>query len=131
MASLRFECERDRILEIVLHAPGRLDAAHRAVPPATPRSCGAAVRPRGGSSSALRWTKDSLNSWLRMAGPTVDTSLALEFLGFSGPDAKESVDAAGQEAGRLHRSRPAVAAGRAGTFTWWTSLDDRMLGQLV
>ncbi len=42
-----------------------------------------------GSQSAIRWTKYSLNNWLRMAGPTFDTSLALEMLGFSGPDVRE------------------------------------------
>ncbi|MFI9627448.1 enoyl-CoA hydratase/isomerase family protein [Streptomyces sp. NPDC052042] len=42
-----------------------------------------------GSKTALRWTKYSLNNWLRMAGPTFDTSLALEFLGFNGPDVRE------------------------------------------
>ena len=42
-----------------------------------------------GSPSALRWTKYSLNNWLRMAGPSFDASLALEFMGFSGPDVKE------------------------------------------
>src|SRR4051812_24528440 len=45
----------------------------------------------GGAQSALRWTKYSLNNWLRMAGPAVDASLALEILGFSGPEAKEGV----------------------------------------
>jgi enoyl-CoA hydratase len=44
-----------------------------------------------GSQSALRWTKYSLNNWLRMAGPTFDTSLALEMLGFSGPDVHEGI----------------------------------------
>lgn len=44
-----------------------------------------------GSQSALRWTKYSLNNWLRAAGPTFDTSLALEMLGFSGPDVREGV----------------------------------------
>ena len=39
-----------------------------------------------GAQSALRWTKYSLNNWLRMAGPTFDASLALEFLGFAGPE---------------------------------------------
>lgn len=48
---------------------------------------------KAGSRSALRWTKYSLNNWLRLAGPTFDASLALEFLGFTGPDAKEGVDA--------------------------------------
>jgi len=44
-----------------------------------------------GAQSALRWTKWSLNNWLRMAGPTFDTSLALEFLGFTGPDVREGI----------------------------------------
>lgn len=44
-----------------------------------------------GSQTAIRWTKYSLNNWLRMAGPTFDTSLALEFMGFSGPDVREGV----------------------------------------
>ncbi|WP_018467554.1 enoyl-CoA hydratase/isomerase family protein [Calidithermus timidus] len=44
-----------------------------------------------GSPTALRWSKYALNNWLRLAGPTFDTSLALEFLGFMGPDAKEGL----------------------------------------
>lgn len=39
--------------------------------------------------AAVRWTKTSLNNWLRLAGPTFDASLAMEFMGFSGPEAKE------------------------------------------
>lgn len=50
-----------------------------------------ARRLAAGSPTALRWTKYALNNWLRMAGPTFDTSLALEFLGFTGPDAREGV----------------------------------------
>ncbi len=41
--------------------------------------------------SAIRWTKYSLNNWLRQAGPTFDASLALEFLGFTGPEAGEGL----------------------------------------
>jgi enoyl-CoA hydratase len=44
-----------------------------------------------GSQSAIRWTKYSLNNWLRQAGPVFDTSLALEFMGFSGPDVREGI----------------------------------------
>ena len=44
-----------------------------------------------GAQTALRWTKYSLNNWLRMAGPAFDASLALECLGFTGPEAKEGV----------------------------------------
>jgi enoyl-CoA hydratase len=44
-----------------------------------------------GSQTAIRWTKYALNTWLRLAGPTFDSSLALEFLGFSGPDVQEGI----------------------------------------
>jgi enoyl-CoA hydratase len=44
-----------------------------------------------GSQSAIRWTKYALNNWLRMMGPTFDASLAVEFMGFSGPDVREGV----------------------------------------
>ncbi|WP_414475638.1 enoyl-CoA hydratase/isomerase family protein [Microvirga sp. M2] len=44
-----------------------------------------------GSPTAIRWTKYALNNWLRMAGPTFDTSLALEFMGFKGPDVQEGL----------------------------------------
>jgi enoyl-CoA hydratase len=43
------------------------------------------------SPSAVRWTKYALNNWLRLAGPTFDTSLALEFMGFAGPDVREGI----------------------------------------
>ena len=52
-----------------------------------------ALRLARGSQTALRWTKHSLNNWLRMAGPTFDASLALEMLGFTGPDLREGVAA--------------------------------------
>src|SRR5215469_13359658 len=42
-----------------------------------------------GPQQALRWTKRALNNWLRMAGPSFDTSLALEMLGFFSADVKE------------------------------------------
>jgi enoyl-CoA hydratase len=60
---------------------------------ANERALEVARKLKAGSRTALRWTKYSLNNWLRMAGPTFDTSLALEFLAFTGPDAKEGVDA--------------------------------------
>ena len=44
-----------------------------------------------GSQSSIRWTKYSLNNWLRQAGPIFDTSTALEMLGFMGEDVKEGV----------------------------------------
>jgi enoyl-CoA hydratase len=47
-----------------------------------------------GSATAIRFTKHALNNWLRLAGPSFDTSLALEFLGFRLNDAREGLDAA-------------------------------------
>ncbi|MEP6545971.1 MAG: enoyl-CoA hydratase/isomerase family protein [Gammaproteobacteria bacterium] len=46
------------------------------------------------SSTAIRFTKHALNNWLRLAGPSFDTSLALEFLGFKLADVREGLAAA-------------------------------------
>ena len=51
-----------------------------------------ATRLAEGAQSAIRWTKYSINSWLRQAGPHFDLSLALEFLGFAGPDVQEGLN---------------------------------------
>lgn len=56
-----------------------------------PKAFEVARRLASGSQSAIRWTKYSLNNWLRMAGPSFDASLALEFLGFTGPDVREGI----------------------------------------
>src|SRR6201987_5452921 len=50
-----------------------------------------AARLAEGGQSAIRWTKYALNNWLRAMGPTFDTSLALEMLGFGGPEGKEGL----------------------------------------
>ncbi|HEX5505192.1 MAG TPA: enoyl-CoA hydratase/isomerase family protein [Thermomicrobiales bacterium] len=57
------------------------------------RALEVARRLAAGSQTAIRWTKYSLNNWLRLAGPTFDASLALEFLGFTGPDVREGIAA--------------------------------------
>ncbi len=59
-----------------------------------------AARLAEGAQSAIRWTKYALNNWLRQAGPAFDASLALEFLGFSGPEVKEGL------ASHLEKRRP-------------------------
>ena len=56
-----------------------------------PRAYEVADKLANGSQSAIRWTKYALNNWLRQAGPAFDTSLALEFMGFAGPDVREGV----------------------------------------
>jgi enoyl-CoA hydratase len=54
-----------------------------------------------GAQSAIRWTKYALNNWLRAMGPTFDASLALEFLGFTGPEVREGL------ASHLEKRKPA------------------------
>jgi enoyl-CoA hydratase len=44
-----------------------------------------------GSRSALRWTKQTLNNWYRSQSAVFDASLAYEFIGFTGPDAREGL----------------------------------------
>ncbi len=52
-----------------------------------------AVKLAEGSPSAIRFTKYALNNVLRMFGPAFDASTALEMLGFTGPDPRESLNA--------------------------------------
>ncbi len=56
-----------------------------------PKAFEVAEKLANGSQTAIRWTKYALNNWLRSAGPAFDTSLALEFMGFAGPDVREGV----------------------------------------
>ena len=65
-------CDEDKLQETALNVARKLAA---------------------GPQSALRWTKYSLNNWLRLAGPSFDASLALEMLGFTGPEVKEGLAA--------------------------------------
>ena len=46
-----------------------------------------------GPAHAIRWTKHTLNHWLRTAGPAFDASAALEMLGFTGPEPREGLAA--------------------------------------
>lgn len=55
-----------------------------------------AVELASGAQEAIRWTKHTLNHWLRMAYPIFDASVAYEFLGFQGSDVDEGI-AASQE----------------------------------
>jgi enoyl-CoA hydratase len=56
-----------------------------------PKAYEVADKLAAGSQTAIRWTKYALNNWLRQAGPSFDASLALEFMGFAGPDVREGV----------------------------------------
>lgn len=46
-----------------------------------------------GAPTAIRFTKHALNNWMRSAGPAFDASLALELLGFTGPEVREGLAA--------------------------------------
>jgi enoyl-CoA hydratase len=50
-----------------------------------------AIRLSKGAPSAIRFTKHALNNWMRSAGPAFDASLALEMMGFGGPEAREGL----------------------------------------
>ena len=64
--------EDDAVLATALHVCGELAA---------------------GSASAIGFTRHALNNWLRLAGPSFDASLALEFLGFRLSDLREGLAA--------------------------------------
>ena len=74
------EAERIGLVSLAIDDDALLDKAYEV-----------ADRLASGSQTAIRWTKYSLNNWLRQAGPAFDTSLALEFMGFAGPDVREGV----------------------------------------
>jgi enoyl-CoA hydratase len=55
------------------------------------RALEVAVQLAEGAQHALRYTKQALNAWYRSQAATFEASLAYEFLGFGGPDAREGL----------------------------------------
>jgi enoyl-CoA hydratase len=55
------------------------------------RALEVAVQLAKGAQAALRYTKQALNAWYRSQAATFEASLAYEFLGFGGPDAREGL----------------------------------------
>jgi enoyl-CoA hydratase len=55
------------------------------------RALAIAVQLAEGSAAAIRGTKHVLNHWYRAQAAVFDASLAHEFLGFGGPDAREGL----------------------------------------
>jgi enoyl-CoA hydratase len=55
------------------------------------RALAVAEQLANGAQSAIRFTKQALNAWYRPFAGAFDASLALEFIGFGGPDAREGV----------------------------------------
>jgi len=58
-----------------------------------PRALEIAGRLAASSRTAVQWTRRALNGWLRQQLPVFGESLALEMLGFLGPDAREGLAA--------------------------------------
>ena len=73
----------------------RIGLVTRCVPDGdvVPTALEVAERLAAGSRTAVQWTKRVLNQWLVSAAPVFGESLALEMMGFLGPDAKEGVAA--------------------------------------
>src|SRR5580704_13472427 len=61
-----------------------------------PEALAIAGRLAAGSATAIQWTKRVMNGWLRQALPVFGESVALEMLGFLGPDAAEGLAAVRQ-----------------------------------
>lgn len=57
------------------------------------RALEVATQLAGGAQAALRYTKQTLNNWYRSQSAILDASLAYEFHGFGGPDAREGLTA--------------------------------------
>ncbi len=73
----------------------RIGLVSLCVPPeqVLPRALDVADRLARGAQQAIRWTKRSLNNWLRQAGPIFDQSIALEMLTFMEEDVREGLAA--------------------------------------
>jgi len=58
-----------------------------------PEALAVAQRLAAGSATAVQWTRRVMNHWMRQALPGFGESVALEMLGFLGPDAREGLAA--------------------------------------
>lgn len=73
----------------------RIGLVSRCVPDdeVMPHALSVAQRLAKGSANAIQWTKRSLNNWMRQSLPIFGEALALEMLGFAGPEADEGLKA--------------------------------------
>ena len=58
-----------------------------------PEALAVAAKLAAGSATAVQWTRRVMNNWLRQSLPGFGESVALEMLGFLGPDAREGLAA--------------------------------------
>jgi enoyl-CoA hydratase len=76
-----------------------------------PQALAVADRLAAGSSTAVQWTKRVMNQWLVQALPAFGESVALEMLGFLGPDAREGLAAIRERRDPVFPSAPPPAPG--------------------
>ncbi len=71
----------------------RIGLVSRCVPETEvlPEALRVAERLAASSPTAVRWTRQTLNHWYRAAQPAFEASLALEMLGFFGPDVQQGL----------------------------------------
>ena len=65
-----------------------------------------AARLAAGSATAVQWTRRVMNNWMRQALPGFGESVALEMLGFLGPDAREGLAAVRERRDPVFPSAP-------------------------
>jgi enoyl-CoA hydratase len=70
------------------------------------RALAVATQLASGAQAAIRFTKQTLNHWYRAQSAILDASLAYEFYGFGGPDAREGL-ASHTDKRAPHFDRPA------------------------
>ena len=87
----------------------RIGLVSRCVPDdrVVPEALEVAARLARGSATAVQWTKRVMNQWLRQASPVFGESVALEMLGFLGPDAREGLAAVRERRDPRFPSAPA------------------------
>ncbi|HXQ58666.1 MAG TPA: enoyl-CoA hydratase/isomerase family protein [Acidimicrobiales bacterium] len=76
-----------------------------------PQALAIADRLAAGSATAVQWTKRVMNQWLVQALPAFGESVALEMLGFLGPDAREGLAAIRERRDPAFPSAPPHPAG--------------------
>lgn len=94
----------------------RIGLVSRCVPDdqVVPEALAVAARLASGSATAVQWTKRALNGWLRQAMPAFGESLALEMLGFLGPDATEGLKALKERREPAYPSAPEASRDEEG-----------------
>src|ERR1700691_2934731 len=84
-----------------------------------PEALAIAERLAAGSRTAVQWTQRVMNQWMLQAAPVFGESLALEMLGFLGPDADEGIRAVRERRPPDFPSAPGSSASRPSSPVLW------------